>query len=185
MAGFGFSRNIPIATEGGGPGGRNGGTRAEGIGPQEAVRILSVRQPERPVPAPSPLATFGQGSGQTGDWLAQAFGLGPMVEGLAEAFRRPGAVPLFGLPERGRINVSGDVGRGSLFPGSSPSPAPQPTIKFGQDPNAPGGTPEPAPEPLPIPTPPQAAASPFAQPGRNPRLAEKYGWDIDTGQPLF
>src|SRR5262245_3425844 len=56
--GIGYGRDIPIATEQG-AGGAQGGRRG-GLSPQQAVKILSLRVPERPTPgalAPLPLLT--------------------------------------------------------------------------------------------------------------------------------
>lgn len=190
--GIGYGRDIPIAREGGA--GSPEGAKIGGISPQEAVRILSLRVPERASPtglAPLPLLQSRGGLG------AGAQGLDALLQGLMQAFpqlpqsggsglgRGPNPqVPTFGgpgtPPQRG--------GGGELPPQAPPPNLPPPVIRPGDDNPPPGGNPggesgggQLPPAPLPMPD----IQSPFARPGRNPRLAEKAGWDIDAGQPLF
>lgn len=191
--GIGYGRDIPLAREGGANGPQGSG-KVGGISPQEAVRILSLRVPERPSAsalAPLPLLTGAGGR------AAGAQGLDALIQGLLQAFPQlpnPGGsgngrgpdprVPSFGGP--GTPSQRG--GGGEVPPQAPPPNLPPPVIRPGEEPPPPSGGSEgqtPGPQPLPMPSPAADVQSPFSRPGRNPRLAEKAGWDLEAGQPLF
>lgn len=80
---FGFSRDIPLAGESGGPTG-GGPSTPKGLSPQEAVKLISLRVPERSSAgalAPLPLLTS-RGSQQAG-----AGGLDTLIAALMQAFK--------------------------------------------------------------------------------------------------
>lgn len=121
--GIGYSRDIPLAGESGGAGPQGQG-RVGGLSPQEAVRILSLRIPERPAQnaiAPLPLLL------SPGGEAAGAQGLDALLQGLAAAF------PQMPQPQQGGPNVSGVPqlpARPSAGGGLGRGPSPQlPTFK--------------------------------------------------------
>lgn len=102
--GIGFSFQPGATDIGMGGGRRGGGGGPRGASPQEAVRILSLRVPERPSPtaiAPLPLLQ------SKGSAAAGAQGLDSLVAALMQGFRPPmqsnapflpNQTPTFGIP---------------------------------------------------------------------------------------
>ncbi len=144
---FGYSRDIPLAGEGGAGGGPNG-TAPRGMSPQEAVRLFSLRVPERQSQgaiAPVPLMTS-KGSGAAG-----ASGLDSMVAALMRAFGGGGpgapapaqAPVLSGSVTAPMLGGGGQVGDGGpndsnedlwRVPNHHASPELAPHIEFARDP---------------------------------------------------
>jgi hypothetical protein len=109
MAGeIGYSRDLPLAKEGG-PG--TPGGKVSGLAPQQAVKLLSLRVPERPSPtaiAPLPLL---QSDGSAGAGAVNGGAL------LQQALRRVFGI---GAPGSGGVvldtgHIGGGSGRGSAL----------------------------------------------------------------------
>lgn len=163
--GIGYSRDIPLQGDSGGPNSPQGGANAGGMSPQEAVQILSLRVPERPSPtalAPLPLLTSPGGMG------AGAQGLDSMIAALIQAFGGGGSglgrgpnpqMPTFGGPDTPSQRPGGGGSRVEIPPFAQKPPMNIPPPHF--RPGAPPGQGEIGGEiggggaqPLPLPQPP-------------------------------
>lgn len=203
--GIGYSREIPIAGEAGGGNGPQAGARPGGVSPQEAVKILSLRVPERPSPtsiAPLPLLMSPGGA------APGAMGLDQMIQGLMAAFRPQspsGAPQIPQLPNR----PGGGLGRGPQpqLPTFRPSPDPSftaeqrfptsnnyPTPNIVFQPGGPGpverpgqpiNNPIPPPPPPPEWTPPSFPSLPDLAPRRDELDFVPFDPGIDRRNPLF
>lgn len=143
---IGYSWQPGATTPGGtGAGGPSG---VKGASPQQAVKILSLRVPERPSAtqiAPQALLT------SKGSAAAGAQGLDTLVAALMQAFQPP---VTSGAPQVPGAPVSRVPGRdGSPQPGIIPAPPQSPLPPVQEPPGlpAPGGGPRPIPPPRVIP----------------------------------
>lgn len=102
LGNIGYSRDIPLAGDAGSAKGPSGASSApRGASPQEAVKLLSLRVPERPSQgalAPVSLLT------SRGSQAPGASGLDSLIAALMQAFQTPSSVPA--LPS-GTGNTSG------------------------------------------------------------------------------
>jgi len=144
--GIGYGRDIPLAGEQSGAT-PQGGTNVGGMSPQEAVKILSLRVPERPSAsaiAPLPLLQ------SQGGMAPGAGGLDSMIAALMQAFPQLGRgpapqTPTFGGPgtpsQRPGARESKPAGRVEVPPMQPPAAPPPPRV-------TPGEGAAPAPPPL-------------------------------------
>lgn len=155
---------------------------------QEAVKILSLRlpkvygaqalAPQALLNAPGGMGMPGTQGNVTAQALAQLAGLSaPQIPTLRES----GGSPVSRIPDQralfgGGGSVSAPInlaGRTHVIPGQTTD---------GGVVELPGGRVDPLPSPAqPTSQAPQPFASPWERPGRNARLAEKYGFDVAGG----